>query len=70
MEGDALNLPFSDGSVDAITMGYGLRNVLDKRKALEEMLRVLKEGLLLVILHYFFSFFCGGGRRVLSDLGL
>ncbi|XP_023545819.1 2-phytyl-1,4-beta-naphthoquinone methyltransferase, chloroplastic isoform X1 [Cucurbita pepo subsp. pepo] len=49
VEGDALNLPFSDGSVDAITMGYGLRNVLDKRKALEEMLRVLKEGLLLVV---------------------
>lgn len=50
MEGDALNLPFSDGSFDAITMGYGLRNVVDKRKALEEMLRVLKEGLLLIIL--------------------
>ena len=49
MEGDALNLPFSDGTFDAITMGYGLRNVVDKRKALEEMLRVLKQGHLLYI---------------------
>lgn len=44
MEGDALNLPFPDCSFDAITMGYGLRNVVDKRKALEEIFRVLKEG--------------------------
>ncbi|XP_031736664.1 2-phytyl-1,4-beta-naphthoquinone methyltransferase, chloroplastic isoform X2 [Cucumis sativus] len=44
VEGDALNLPFPDCSFDAITMGYGLRNVVDKRKALGEILRVLKEG--------------------------
>ncbi|KAL0558219.1 hypothetical protein IC582_006791 [Cucumis melo] len=44
VEGDALNLPFPDCSFDAITMGYGLRNVVDKRKALEEIFRVLKEG--------------------------
>ncbi|KAJ4711063.1 2-phytyl-1,4-beta-naphthoquinone methyltransferase, chloroplastic [Melia azedarach] len=44
VEGDALDLPFSDCIFDAITMGYGLRNVVDKRKALEEMFRVLKPG--------------------------
>src|SRR5262245_31415838 len=26
IRGDAMNLPFADGSFDAITMGYGLRN--------------------------------------------
>ncbi|XP_022131614.1 2-phytyl-1,4-beta-naphthoquinone methyltransferase, chloroplastic isoform X2 [Momordica charantia] len=52
VEGDALNLPFSDGYFDAITMGYGLRNVVDKRKALEEMLRVLKEGSKVSILDF------------------
>lgn len=44
VEGDALDLPFSDDWFDAITMGYGLRNVVDKQKAMQEILRVLKPG--------------------------
>ncbi|XP_076883066.1 2-phytyl-1,4-beta-naphthoquinone methyltransferase, chloroplastic-like [Bidens hawaiensis] len=44
VEGDALDLPFSDCYFDAITMGYGLRNVIDKYKALKEVYRVLKPG--------------------------
>ncbi|KAH1260122.1 2-phytyl-1,4-beta-naphthoquinone methyltransferase, chloroplastic [Glycine max] len=44
VEGDALDLPFSDGWFDAITMGYGLRNVVDKQKAMQEIFRVLKTG--------------------------
>jgi demethylmenaquinone methyltransferase/2-methoxy-6-polyprenyl-1,4-benzoquinol methylase len=44
VEGDALALPFADNYFDAITMGYGLRNVVDKRKAMQEILRVLKPG--------------------------
>ncbi|XP_042984711.1 2-phytyl-1,4-beta-naphthoquinone methyltransferase, chloroplastic isoform X3 [Carya illinoinensis] len=46
VEGDALDLPFPDGYFDAITMGYGLRNVVDKYRAMQEMFRVLKPGLL------------------------
>lgn len=45
LEGDALNLPFRDDHFDAITMGYGLRNVRDKERAIEEIYRVLKPGL-------------------------
>lgn len=45
VEGDALDLPFSNGYFDAITMGYGLRNVVDKHRAMQEMFRVLKPGL-------------------------
>ena len=45
VEGDALDLPFSNGYFDAITMGYGLRNVVDKHGAKQEMFRVLKPGL-------------------------
>ncbi|XP_062158769.1 2-phytyl-1,4-beta-naphthoquinone methyltransferase, chloroplastic [Alnus glutinosa] len=44
VEGDALDLPFPDGYFDAITVGYGLRNVVDKHRAMLEMLRVLKPG--------------------------
>ncbi|KAJ0962508.1 hypothetical protein J5N97_027630 [Dioscorea zingiberensis] len=44
MEGDALDLPFPSSSFDAITMGYGLRNLVDKKKAMQEIFRVLKPG--------------------------
>ncbi|KAH9773157.1 2-phytyl-1,4-beta-naphthoquinone methyltransferase [Citrus sinensis] len=52
VEGDALDLPFSDCFFDAITMGYGLRNVVDKRKALEESFRVLKPGSRISVLDF------------------
>ena len=42
MEGDALALPFPDNHFDAVTMGYGLRNVIDIPASLKELHRVLK----------------------------
>ena len=42
IEGDALNLPFPDNYFDCATMGYGLRNVVDIPRCLEELYRVLK----------------------------
>nr|CAD1838340.1 unnamed protein product [Ananas comosus var. bracteatus] len=44
VEGDALDLPFMDCYFDAITVGYGLRNLVDKPKAMQEIFRVLKPG--------------------------
>jgi ubiquinone/menaquinone biosynthesis C-methylase UbiE len=44
LQGDALNLPFPDDTFDAMTMGYGLRNVVDKERAIQEIFRVLKPG--------------------------
>lgn len=44
IHGDALNLPFLDASFDAITMGYGLRNITDIPLSLHEIYRVLKKG--------------------------
>ncbi|XP_020409752.1 2-phytyl-1,4-beta-naphthoquinone methyltransferase, chloroplastic isoform X1 [Prunus persica] len=52
VEGDAIDLPFSDGHFDAITMGYGLRNVVDKHKAMQEMYRVSKAGSRVSILDF------------------
>lgn len=41
---DALNLPFKDGEFDACFISFGLRNLDDLKKGLEEMKRVTKEG--------------------------
>jgi len=44
MSGDALDLPFADGSFDAVVCGYGVMHVPDPEKAMQEMLRVLRPG--------------------------
>lgn len=50
VEADALKLPFPDASFDAVTVGFGLRNVGDLLTACEEIKRVLKPGGILVSL--------------------
>ncbi|XP_050205695.1 2-phytyl-1,4-beta-naphthoquinone methyltransferase, chloroplastic isoform X2 [Mercurialis annua] len=52
VEGDATNLPFSEYQFDAVTMGYGLRNVIDKYRAMLEMYRVLKPGAKVSVLDF------------------
>ena len=42
VSGDLLSLPFEDGSFDAVTVGFGVRNVDDLSAALAEMRRVLR----------------------------
>jgi demethylmenaquinone methyltransferase/2-methoxy-6-polyprenyl-1,4-benzoquinol methylase len=49
-EGDAMNLPFPTGSFDAVTVGFGLRNMSSYAGALQEMARVLRPGGTLVCL--------------------
>jgi demethylmenaquinone methyltransferase/2-methoxy-6-polyprenyl-1,4-benzoquinol methylase len=44
IEGDLLALPFDDGSFDAATVGFGVRNVPDLDSALSELRRVLRPG--------------------------
>ena len=50
--GDATRLPFADGSFDAVTISFGLRNVVDTAAALEEMLRVARPGGRLVVCEF------------------
>ncbi len=40
--GDARALPFEDDSFDASCIAFGIRNVPDRRKGLEEMIRVVR----------------------------
>jgi demethylmenaquinone methyltransferase / 2-methoxy-6-polyprenyl-1,4-benzoquinol methylase len=42
--GDMTALPFSPGSIDMVTTGYGLRNVPDLTTAIDEIYRVLRRG--------------------------
>jgi demethylmenaquinone methyltransferase/2-methoxy-6-polyprenyl-1,4-benzoquinol methylase len=44
LEGDVLALPFEDESFDAVTVGFGVRNVEDLPAALRELRRVLRPG--------------------------
>jgi ubiquinone/menaquinone biosynthesis methyltransferase len=52
LEGDALALPFPEAHFDAITMGYGLRNLVDIPQGLQELHRVLKSGATAAILDF------------------
>lgn len=44
VEGDAMNLPFEDGSFDAVTIGFGMPHVPDPTRVLGECGRVLRPG--------------------------
>jgi demethylmenaquinone methyltransferase/2-methoxy-6-polyprenyl-1,4-benzoquinol methylase len=44
VRGDVLALPFSDASFDAVTVGFGIRNVEDVEAGLGELARVLRSG--------------------------
>src|SRR5215216_7250426 len=44
VRGDALALPFEDGSFDAATVGFGVRNLDDLERGLGELRRVLGPG--------------------------
>ncbi len=57
LEGDALALPFDTNQFDAITLGYGLRNVVDIPQCLSELYRVLKPGAKAAILDFCHSNF-------------
>jgi demethylmenaquinone methyltransferase/2-methoxy-6-polyprenyl-1,4-benzoquinol methylase len=50
--GDSEALQFADGSFDAITVAFGVRNFENLEKGLREMLRVLRPGGRLVVLEF------------------
>ena len=52
VRGDATRIPLRDASVDAATIGFGIRNVQDMDAACAELHRVLKPGGRLAILEF------------------
>ena len=50
--GDATRLPFGDEVFDAVTISFGLRNVVDQHAALREMCRVTRPGGRLVVCEF------------------
>jgi demethylmenaquinone methyltransferase/2-methoxy-6-polyprenyl-1,4-benzoquinol methylase len=49
---DATRLPFADGVFDAVTISFGLRNVVDHVEGLREMARVTRPGGRLVVCEF------------------
>ncbi len=49
---DALALPFRDGAFDAVTVGFGVRNWVDRARGFAEVRRVLRSGGRFAILEF------------------
>lgn len=50
--GDGMCLPFGDASFDAVTVSFGLRNMVDPTRALAELRRVTRPGGRLVVCEF------------------
>jgi len=50
--GDGTRLPFADDTFDAVTISFGLRNIVDPLAGLKEMLRVTRPGGRLVVCEF------------------
>ena len=50
--GDGTRLPFADDTFDAVTISFGLRNIVDPDAGLREMLRVARPGGRLVVCEF------------------
>ncbi|WP_295656996.1 demethylmenaquinone methyltransferase [uncultured Nocardioides sp.] len=50
--GDGTRLPFADDTFDAVTISFGLRNIVDPMAGLREMLRVTRPGGRLVVCEF------------------
>ena len=51
-QADTQRLPFADNAFDAVTVGFGIRNVADVPQGLSEMARVTKPGGRVVVLEF------------------
>jgi demethylmenaquinone methyltransferase/2-methoxy-6-polyprenyl-1,4-benzoquinol methylase len=52
VQGDAAHVPIADKTIDAVTIGFGIRNVQDMNAVCAELHRVMKPGGRLAILEF------------------
>ena len=52
IKAEAAKLPLNDETADIISISYGIRNVIERQRALSEFFRVLKNGGFLLILEF------------------
>ena len=52
LQGDAMNLPLPDRCCDVVSIAFGIRNVADPRKAMQEFVRVLRPGGRVIVLEF------------------
>jgi demethylmenaquinone methyltransferase / 2-methoxy-6-polyprenyl-1,4-benzoquinol methylase len=52
LKGDSENLPFLENNFDAVTVAFGVRNFENLEKGLQEILRVMRPGAMLVVLEF------------------
>lgn len=52
VQGDGLNLPFEENTFDAYTVAFGIRNMVNLPKAVDEAYRVLKPGGIFMCLEF------------------
>ena len=52
MQADAMDIPFDEGFFDAVFIGFGLRNLPDCTKGIQETIRVLRKGGKVFILEF------------------
>ena len=76
IRGDAMRIPLRDESIDATTIGFGIRNVEQPAAACREIARVLRPGGTLVILEFSLprsaalrNFYLWYFRRILPLIG-
>ncbi|MET0819971.1 MAG: demethylmenaquinone methyltransferase [Aeromicrobium sp.] len=50
--GDGMRLPFADDTFDAVTISFGLRNIVDPVEGLRELLRVTRPGGRIVVCEF------------------
>lgn len=51
-QADVMNLPYEDAQFDIVSISFGIRNVVDPVKALQEMARVTKPGGSVMVLEF------------------
>jgi demethylmenaquinone methyltransferase / 2-methoxy-6-polyprenyl-1,4-benzoquinol methylase len=52
VRGDGTRIPLADRTCDAVTIGFGIRNIVEPARALAEIARVLRPGARLAILEF------------------